>query len=123
MIGTNNTGHRKDPPKETAAGIKKILEVLNKKLPKTKILLLGVFPRDMKKEGKMRKINDGINSIIKGFANDKNVFFLDIGEKFLQDDGTLPKSIMPDALHPNQKGYEIWAEAMEPMIAKLMGDA
>jgi beta-glucosidase len=29
---------------------------------------------------------------------------------------------MPDLLHPNEKGYQIWAEAMEPTIAKLMGE-
>ena len=46
--------------------------------------------------------------------------FLDIGPKFLEPDGTLPKTIMPDALHPNGKGYEIWAETMEPAVNELM---
>ena len=41
---------------------------------------------------------------------------------FLQDDGTLSKSIMPDLLHPNAKGHEIWAEAMEPTLVKLLGE-
>ena len=50
------------------------------------------------------------------------VFFLDIGGKFLDADGRLSKDIMPDALHPNAKGYAIWAEAIEPTVAKLMGE-
>jgi beta-glucosidase len=29
---------------------------------------------------------------------------------------------MPDLLHPNEKGYEIWADAMEPTLAKLLGE-
>jgi len=29
---------------------------------------------------------------------------------------------MPDLLHPNTKGYEIWAEAMEPKIKELVGE-
>jgi beta-glucosidase len=50
------------------------------------------------------------------------VFYLDISDRFLDDDGVLPRSIMPDLLHPNEKGYRIWAEAMEPMMRKLMGE-
>ena len=123
MIGTNNTGHRKDKPEHTAAGIKKIIAELQQRLPKTKILLLAIFPRDEKPDGPNRKINDGINEIIKKYADDtKQIYFLDIGDKFLDDQGILPKSIMPDRLHPNAKGYEIWAEAMEPTIQSLMGE-
>jgi beta-glucosidase len=50
----------------------------------------------------------------------KQVFFLNIGPKFLAADGTLPKEIMPDFLHPSTKGYEIWAGAIREPLAKLM---
>jgi beta-glucosidase len=123
MIGTNNTGHRKEKPELTAAGIKAILEQLDKRLPETKILLLGVFPRDKSPNGEMRMINEGINAIIKDYADNEQVFYMDIGGLFLDDDGTLPESIMPDALHPNKKGYEIWAEAVEEKIAQLLGES
>ena len=62
------------------------------------------------------------NKIIAKYADDKNVFFLDINSKFMGPDGQLLKGIMPDKLHPNAKGYRIWAEAMEPTIKKLMGE-
>ncbi len=122
MIGTNNTGHRQDAPDETAAGIKAILDRLGKKLPDTKVLLLAIFPRGASADDELRLINDGINERISKFADGKRVFYLDLSDKFLEDDGTLPKSIMPDLLHPNPKGYEIWAKAMEPTLAKLMGE-
>ena len=48
------------------------------------------------------------------------VRFLDIGPKFLELDGTLPRSIMPDLLHPNAKGYQIWADAMEPTLDEML---
>ncbi len=121
MIGTNNTGHRQDPPEETAAGIKAIVDRLGKKLPETKVLLLAVFPRGATADDKLRKINDGVNKLISKFADDERVFYLDINSTFLTEDGALTKEIMPDLLHPQQKGYQMWAEAMEPMIAKLMG--
>jgi len=50
------------------------------------------------------------------------VHYLDIGDKFLEDDGTLSKEIMPDLLHLNQKSYRIWAESIEPKVAELLAD-
>lgn len=120
MIGTNNTGHRMDKPEEIAAGVKAILTELEKRTPATKCLVLAIFPRGPNSEDSMRKINDATNEIIKGFADGQRVFYLNINDKFLEADGTLPKSIMPDLLHPQEEGYAIWAEAMEPTIAKLM---
>ncbi|MCA9263856.1 MAG: GDSL family lipase [Planctomycetales bacterium] len=122
MIGTNNTGHRQDPAAETAEGIKEIVQQLRQRLPETKILLLAIFPRGATTEDKLRKINDEINGIICHYADDEHVFYLNINDTFLDDDGTLPKSVMPDLLHPNPQGYALWAEAMEPTIAKLLGD-
>jgi len=120
MIGTNNTGHRMDAAKDTAAGVKDILNEVTKRSPKTKVLLVGVLPRGEKPADKMRVRNEEINKIIKTYADEKQVWYLDVADKFLDKEGVLPKSLMPDFLHPKEKGYEIWAEAMEPMIKKLM---
>ncbi len=122
MIGTNNTGHRKDDPDETAAGIQAILDRLGDKLPQTKVLLLAIFPRAASADNELRQINDAINQRISKFADNERIFYLDIGDNFLDDDGALPESIMPDRLHPNAEGYEIWAEAMEPTLARLLGE-
>ncbi|GGY73452.1 hypothetical protein GCM10011613_18230 [Cellvibrio zantedeschiae] len=120
MFGTNNTGHRQEKPELTAAGIKRDIEELQKRLPNTKILLLAIFPRDEKPEGELRQINNRVNAIISTFADNKKIYFLDINKSFLDDKGNLPKEIMPDLLHPNEKGYEIWAKAMEPTLLKLL---
>lgn len=122
MIGTNNTGHRQDPPAETAAGIEAILDELKTRLPNTHILLLAIFPRDHEPDGELRQINDAINQRIAKLATDDRVTFLDINDVFLAEDGTLPKEIMPDFLHPNPAGYRKWAEAMEPTLRSLMGE-
>jgi len=55
-------------------------------------------------------------------ADGKMVHFLDINGAFLTDDRILTREVMPDLLHPHEKGYGIWAEAMEPTIAKLMDE-
>ncbi len=119
MIGTNNTGHLKQDPSETADGIKIILSTLRSRCPEAKILLLGVFPRGVQPTDPLRKINVAINERISKLADAERVHFLDISDKFLDEKGILTKEVMPDALHPKEKGYEIWAEAIEPTLIKL----
>jgi lysophospholipase L1-like esterase len=120
MIGTNNVGC--GDPAEIAAGVKAIVEKLRTKLPETKVLVLAIFPRGPDVKDRGRKVNSKANEIIAKLADDKDVFYMDIGPKFLDANGNLPKDIMPDRLHPNAKGYEIWAEAIEPTVKKLMGE-
>lgn len=120
MIGTNNTGHRHENPATTAAGIKNLLNELQQRLPNAKVLLLAVFPRDAKPDGQLRQINNGVNALIKNYADNKKIFFADINSVFLTKEGVLPEAIMPDLLHPNEKGYELWAKALEPHLQKLL---
>jgi len=122
MIGTNNAGHRQDDPADTAAGIEAIVKELRKRLPETKILLLAIFPRGATPDDKLRKLNDATNEIISKLDDGEHVHFLNINDTFLTDDGTLTKEVMPDLLHPQEKGYQMWAEAMEPSVKKLMGE-
>ena len=120
MFGTNNTGHRQEDPQTTAIGIKRNIDELQQRLPDTRILLLAIFPRGEKPDDQLRQINQKVNAIIAGYADNSKVFFLDINQAFLEADGTLSKEIMPDLLHPNEKGYEIWAKAMAPALGKLL---
>src|SRR5690606_16254798 len=120
MIGTNNTGHRLAQPQYTATGIKTVLQELRTRLPETRILLLGIFPREEKPDAEMRQINDRINDIIKTYADNQHIFYLNINDHFLADDGTLSRSVMPDLLHLNESSYATWAKAMEPTLVKLL---
>ena len=122
MIGTNNAGHRNEKSEDTAAGIRAIVDELQGRLPETKILLLGIFPRGADVNNEKRKLNTGTNEIIKSFADGEKVVFLNINDQFLDDNGNLPKSVMPDLLHPNAGGYQTWADAMEPQLKKMMGE-
>ena len=120
MIGTNNSGS--NTSEQIAEGVKAIVEKLRTKLPETKVLVLAIFPRGENNENKNRKVNAGANAIIAKLADDKNVFFLDIGPKFTDASGNLSKEVMPDLLHLNEKSYRTWAESTEEMVKKLMGE-
>lgn len=126
MIGTNNFSD--NSAEEIAAGVTKIVEEFHSQKPKAKVLVLGVFPRNAKanKESKVAsaaelhtKVKD-VNDRIAKLADGKKVFFLDIGSKFLDDTGGLPRTIMPDYLHLSPQGYQIWASAIESKVDELL---
>lgn len=120
MIGTNNTGHRMDPPAEVAAGVTEIVDQLQTRLPDTKILLLAIFPRSATPGDPMRVTNDAINERIQGLAERDGVYWANVNDIFLDEQGHLPKAIMPDLLHPEEKGYERLAAELKPMVESLM---
>ena len=120
MIGTNNCAS--NTPEEIADGVRAIVEKLRAKVPECKVLVLAIFPRGPIANDRLRKVNEAANERIAKFADGRNVFYLDIGPKFLGPDGTLSPEIMPDLLHPNSKGYEIWASSIEPTVARLLGE-
>lgn len=132
MIGTNNSNGDDNTAGEIADGIKAICARIRAKLPKTKILILAIFPRGDAEQRKDKQHdavfndqwakNDKASELASQIADGKHIFYLDINKAFLDENGVLTQEIMPDLLHPNEKGYKIWAEAMESTIKKLMGE-
>jgi lysophospholipase L1-like esterase len=122
MIGTNNI--LESPPESIVRAIKAIVERLRTKLPRTKVLVLGIFPRAATHgdngEDVCREIAK-TNETIARLADDKAVFYLDISRKFLGKNGSLLKeAFAPDGVHLNAEGYSIWADAIEPLVKRLM---
>jgi lysophospholipase L1-like esterase len=119
MIGTNNMGG--NAAEQIAAGVTAIVKEIHKRSPGTKVLLLGIFPRAEKADNPVRaKIKETNAIIAKLDDGGKSVQYLDIGEKFLEADGSLSREIMPDFLHLSPKGYGIWADAVEKPIKELL---
>lgn len=122
MIGTNNIGHGSSNADQTALGVKTIVGKLRTVMPDTKILLLGIFPRGATASDKMRMDVANATAQFSTLHDGKHVFFLDIGRGFMSRDGEMWKTIMPDLLHPNATGYEVWAKSMEPTLKNLLGE-
>ena len=120
MIGTNNAGS--NSPEEIAEGVTTIVRQLQEKTPNTQVLILATFPRGATPDDKRRQVNEKSNAIVAKLAEGDNISYLDIGEKFLGDDGSLSKEIMPDLLHLSEQGYKIWAESIESKLAELLGE-
>jgi beta-glucosidase len=110
LIGTNNAGHRLDTPEEIAVGVLIILKELRARLPNTKIILMAIFPRSRNNQKPMRQRVNSANHLIKQYADNKHIFWLDINHHFLCSEGILLESVMPDLLHPNATQYWLWAK-------------
>lgn len=123
MIGTNNLGANSNA--EIAEGVKAILDRLRSKLPTTKVLLLGIFPRGSNADKTVAAVTPQprvaeINTQLATFDDGgKTVRYLDIGPSFLVD-GQVARANMPDFLHLTPAAYQIWADAMEPTLAKML---
>ena len=113
MIGTNNGGNTAE---QVAEGVKAVVADYQKRCPEAVILLQGIFPRGEQPATSARDKIKAVNQILSKFADGKKVIFTDFGDKFLTPDGVLSKEIMPDFLHPSAKGYQIWADAIQPII-------
>lgn len=120
LIGTNNANN--EPPGPILRGITKVLGRIQEKLPTTKILLLGVFPREPRKGDDANRPLQTIRQLnpeLAKLADGSRVRFLDISEKFLTD-GRVPKELMPDGVHLSPAGYAVWAQAIEPTLVEML---
>jgi lysophospholipase L1-like esterase len=118
MIGTNNLapGHS---PAGVAEGIAEIVDLIRVSSPGTKVLLLGIFPRAFSPADPLRAAIAQVNALIPPLADNQHVWYLDIGNAFLQPDGSISPAVMLDGVHPTLLGYEIWQQQIWPTLNVL----
>lgn len=122
LIGVNNGS---DPA--VVGGVKKVVAEIHTKLPQSKLLLLGIFPRGGDPAnpawiGRSRAFTAQVNKELATLDDGKKTRFLDIGGKFMDSQGLINKEIMPDGLHPALPGYQIWADAMQPLLQEMLNE-
>ena len=119
-IGTNNLAttaqHRAENPAQIAEGITAIVDRAQSKCPNAQVILMAIFPRDKGTENPYRTSISEINKLLAPLAQKPRVTFLDIADKWLAPDGSVSEELMPGSLHPNEKGYAVWAEALRPLL-------
>jgi lysophospholipase L1-like esterase len=130
MAGTNNVGggaaRADDDPRITDVpkGIKDILDICQKKAPNATIIITGITPRNDGFGGNATGVMPVINKInenIAKLADGKKIRYLNINDKFADKDGKLFDGMTVDRLHPTLKGYQVWADALKPILTELLG--
>ena len=121
MLGTNNVNKTAgiENAEKVADGIRSIVQLIRRKLPYSKILLYGIFPRDRYHTGFLNPGIDLVNKIIQFYADNKAVYYSDIGYEFIKPDGNINELLMNDGLHPNKLGYPIWGEHILAKYAEM----
>ncbi len=133
LAGTNNLGNAPASDAKVAGivqGIKALLDTLREKAPKATIIIMGILPRNDGVSGadssaprreavmpSIAKINEGIAKL----ADGKAVRYLNINDKLADKDGKLFEGMTVDRLHLSLKGYQVWADALKPLLRELLG--
>lgn len=121
LIGTNNAELCSHTPAEIAEGVGAAIALLRKRMQPCRIIVMGIFPRDPQPTA-LRQVVLDANKLIRQFADEEFVFFLDIGDRFMQPEGGISSELMPDFLHLSSEGYKLWAESIEDLLAELLGE-
>ena len=127
LAGTNNVGNALPHEGIDAAaanvadGISAVLRVLREKAPDARIILMGIFPRN-DNMAVMPEI-DAINIRLSKMADGTRIRYLNINDKLADSTGKLFEGMMNanDKLHPTLNGYQVWADALKPLLAGILG--
>ena len=126
MIGTNNNSSDGTDPANVAKGVEKIVALIRARQPKAKIILHPIFPRgesaQSARHGQARVRNDRTNALLKTFAQaNPDIAWVDFNDRLVGPDGWVPREIMADEIHPTDKGYDIWMDAVNPVLSQVLG--
>ncbi len=125
LAGTNNVGGLSGAEgadakaAEVTRGLRAIVQVIEEKAPGATIIVIGIFPRNDNMA--FMPVIDRINRGLSEFADGKKIRYLNINDKLADGDGRLFDGMMIDKLHPTVKGYQVWADALKPILAELLG--
>jgi lysophospholipase L1-like esterase len=127
MAGTNNLGNapagKADAKvQEVHQGIKAILELMHHKAPQASIILMGITPRnDGRSQTVLMPTINRINASLSKLADGKKIRYLNINDKLADRDGILFEGMTVDGLHLSVKGYQVWADALKPILTEILG--
>jgi lysophospholipase L1-like esterase len=125
LAGTNNLGKAPASDAEVAnvtKGIKALLETMREKAPRSTIIAMGILPRNdgAHPTAIIPSINR-INQNIAKLADGKRIRYLNINDKLADRDGKLFDGMTVDRLHLSLKGYQVWGDALKPVLRELLG--
>lgn len=120
LAGINNLGtYPRLRSDDLARGVRQIVATIRTKSPTSKIILVSLLPSGEPTDPIRERIVE-TNKRLATLGDNSSVFFLDIYNLFLDSAGNFPVSLSPDGTHPSAKGYQVWADAMRPVLRKLL---
>jgi lysophospholipase L1-like esterase len=126
LAGANNVGTRPGDDAKVAditRGLKALLDLCRRKAPNATVIVTGIFPRNDNTTDNVAVVPEitRINAGLAHFADGKTVRYININDKLADKDGRLFDGMSVDGLHPTVKGYQLWADALKPLLTELLG--
>lgn len=118
LAGTNNISGG-ESPENVAKGVKAIFDTCRSKAPNATIIVTGILPRNDKMD--YIPVINAANELIKKFARGRKTIYVNANSKLADKDGKLVEGVTIDNLHLSVKGYQIWADALNPHLKRLLG--
>ncbi|XP_013993082.1 platelet-activating factor acetylhydrolase IB subunit alpha2 isoform X3 [Salmo salar] len=116
-VGTNNHEHSAE---QVAGGILAIAQLLTSRLPKTKVVVLGLLARG-EWPNPLREKNVAVNSFLRSWLPRLGqTQFLDVGAGFVHSDGTISTRDMFDFLHLTASGYRAIAKPLIDLLLQIL---
>ncbi len=127
LAGTNNVSDSSFPgnadakAEDITRGLRAIVDTIHQKAPAANIVIMGIFPRNDRMT--LEPVVDKINANLLRFADGTKIRYLNINDKLADGDGKLFDGMMDakDKLHPIAKGYQVWADALKPVLTEMLG--
>ncbi len=128
LAGTNDVGSRPPPPDglepkadRIVQAIRALLGTVRNKAPGAAVILMGITPRNDRGSTAVMPLIGRINERLAGLADGKAVRFINVNDRLADSDGRLLEGMTVDGLHLSAKGYQVWADALKPVLTELMG--
>jgi hypothetical protein len=120
LAGTNNVGARGEIA-DISDGLQAVISTMKAKAPHATIVVTAIFPRNDRME--YMRVIDGVNERLSKMADGRTVRFLNVNDKLADAGGVLFEGMMNarDKLHPTEKGYQVWADGLRPILTELLG--
>ncbi|MEP2238558.1 MAG: SGNH/GDSL hydrolase family protein [Maribacter sp.] len=102
-------------PKNVLDTTTEIIRRIKEKNPLTQVILISAKPSisRWKIRNKYKRLNKKMDRFAK---NDPNLFYVDVWKPMLNKRKLKTDIFIEDGLHMNQKGYDIWYEAMKDLV-------
>lgn len=117
LLGVNNLAEHS--PAEAAAGVAQVVKLIRRQLPETEVLLVGLLPVGSELESVSRKARE-TNRLLESWASQRGVAYANLAEHFRSPDGRIHRELYTDAVHLSEEGIRAWAEALRPVLRRLL---
>jgi cephalosporin-C deacetylase len=125
MAGTNNVGRAtplgdvEERATDVARGVAAVVREIRKRAPDATVVITGITPRN--DNIAVSPVINRANMQIAALADGRRTRYVNLHEQLAFPDNQLREGMSPDGLHFTVKAYQVWADALKPILTEILG--